>query len=155
MGIVVMAALVLFPGASHSAPPVISCSISSATLSFGALDPSAAVTIAAIPATIQIVCTRSVGAGQINFTITETRSPSYNVAPVGYKLQHLGAPSTEYVPYALTFLAGGSPIVFPYSDRASNGVPYVIDVNGSVQGLDYIDAYWGNYADAITLTIAP
>ena len=148
--------VVFHPRMVNGAPPVFSCTISaSATLAFGTLDPAVATNTAAIPTSIQFTCTRSAGGGKIAYTITETRSGSYTVAPVGYKMQHQGVPTTEYIPYAITYTLAGAPIVFPFSGNASNNVPETITITGTVLGVDYQNAYVGAFGDTIGLTITP
>lgn len=153
-----LAAQGAIPGICRSAPPPPSCNFStplgSAVLAFGTLDPANPVNVAATPTAIQFTCTKT-GGGAVAFQITETRSASYNVPPAGYKMQHVGAPASEYLPYSIRFVLNGVPIVFPYTGSAPKNALQTITINGTVLGTSYENAYFGSYSDLVSFAITP
>jgi len=100
------------------------------SVSFGAIDPTLTT-----PATFSVI---------LNFKCTGSANATFNISgqndtgPGAYRLQNLTQP--QYLPYSITT------VVIPGTK---------ITLNGQVVASDYQNAYAGNYADQLTVTILP
>jgi hypothetical protein len=106
------------------------------TLPFGNLDPSSAASATSV-VTIGIICSGSQG----TWFMTSDDGLYYNGATKRMRHQTV---LTEYLPYTVTF-----------SPTTGNKFSRTITASGTILNSSYINAYVGDYADRVTLTITP
>lgn len=111
---------------------------SGGTMAFGDLDPSTPIDKNAIVTQPIFWCTKGA-----SYSISDDNG-SYESGTT-FRAKH--ASLLEYIPYTFTYTATGT----------GNGPnsPITMNIAGTIQGTDYVNASAGNYADTVTLTITP
>jgi hypothetical protein len=100
------------------------------SVSFGTIDPTLST-----PVTFSVILNfKCTGSANASFTITGQN----DTGPGAYRLQNLSQP--QFLPYSI------STVVIPGTK---------ITLNGQIVASDYQNAYVGNYADQLTVTILP
>ena len=112
----------------------------SATLNFGAIDPSSAVNAAA-SATVQFVCNGS--ANPASYSISQNGG-LYNS---GGRNRMINTDGIHYLPYSIS--------LSPASGTVPKSVNENLTVSGAVAVADFQSAQYGSYSDTVTLTITP
>lgn len=111
----------------------------SATLGFGAIDPSSAVNATATT-TVQFVCNGT--ANPATYSISQDGG-LYNSG--GNRM--INTDGIHYLPYAIS--------LSPASGTVPKGANENLTVNGTVAAADFQTAQYGSYSDTVTLTITP
>ncbi len=111
-------------------------------LSFGSLNPLNSGNGTA-SATITFRCGGS--APTATFIISQD-SGLYKTGPNGNRMRHATV-LTEYLPYALT--------LSPTSGTVLKNVSQTVTVSGTITAPDYQNAYAGNYADTVVISLNP
>lgn len=114
----------------------------SSTVSFGTLDPGNPVDITA-NASIGFVCR---GSAPIATFIVTDDDGLHETGPDANRMRHASV-LTEYLPYRLTLA--------PTSGTAPKNAPQSLVVTGTVQGIDYSNAYAGSYSDTVVVSLLP
>ena len=118
---------------------------SNVALSFGSLDPGDP-TDQNRPATLTFTC-RGNGNNAITFSITHD-SGLYETGPDAPQMRTTTPTGGyEYLPYSLT--------LSPTSGSIPKNTDTSLAISGRVMGVDYQDAYPGNYSDTVTISINP
>lgn len=120
------------------------CKFSTATsaLAFGSLDPGNPVDVT-VSTTIGFRCMGS--APVATFLITDDDG-LHEILPAGNRMQHVALPA-QFLPYEMTLA--------PVTGTVPKNVPQTLTVTGTVRGASYQNAYAGNYADTVVISIAP
>lgn len=114
----------------------------SATLAFGAIDPSGSAA-ATQSTTISFKCVGS--ALSATFSISHD-SGLYETAVNANRMRHATV-TTEYLRYSLT--------LNPVTATVPRNTDQTITITGTVAAPDYQNAYVGSYADTVVLTLIP
>jgi spore coat protein U-like protein len=113
------------------------------TLSFGNLDPGNSVDKNA-NTTLIFTCNGN-GNNLITFSITYD-SGLYESGPNAPRMRNT-TQTTEYLPYSLT--------LNPTSGSVPKKTNTSLAISGTVRGVDYQDAYPGNYSDSVIISTVP
>lgn len=109
----------------------------SATMNFGTLDP-ANITNATATAALQFWCTKSAA-----YTVTDNGGA--NKSGTQRRMKDAG---TNFINYSITpYVASGT--------GAGKATAITLNLNGTVNNADYINAAVGAYSDVVTFTINP
>lgn len=134
-------AVLALPCYCHAA----TCSFNSGptTLNFGSLDPGTGADVT-ITGTVTFRC---IGAGPFPtfFTITDDDG-RYETGTNANRMRNT-AVLTEFLPYTFSLV--------PPTGGVNRNVTTTVTLTGAVRGVDYRNAYVGNYSDTVTLTIVP
>ena len=120
------------------------CKFSSASsaLSFGNLDPGNPVDVI-VSTTIGFRCMGS--APVATYLITDDDG-MHDILPDGNRMRHTALPA-RFLPYQMT--------LNPVSGSVPKNVPQTLTVTGTVRGVDYQNAFAGDYADSVVITLEP
>jgi len=112
--------------------------ITGGTMAFGSLDPNSGSDVNAT-ASPTFWCTKNA-----SYTITD--DDGLHKSGTTHRMQH-AVTLTEFIPYTFTYASAGTG-----QGRTS---PITLTINGTVAYADYRNSASGDYADTVTLTIAP
>ena len=115
----------------------------STTLDFGNLDPLSPVDVNA-STTLNFMCFQFPPSPVTYFVGDD--DGLYETGPNANRMIHSTNPAW-FLPYSLTVVNGAATIP-PFSLQT-------LDINGTVNGADYVGALLGNYTDIVTITIVP
>jgi len=120
------------------------CKFNSAStaLSFGAIDPAGSADATAT-ASLIVKCA---GAAPLATFFIAHDSGLYGASPSALRMRHATLPA-EYLPYGLT--------LDPVTASVPKNTKVTLTLSGKVTATDYQNAYAGNYADTVTLTLTP
>ena len=116
---------------------------STSTLNYGSLDPANPVDRNG-STTVGFGCNGN-GNAPITFAITDDDG-LYKTGPNAPRMRH-ATQLSEYLPYDLSYT--------PSSGSVSKNTDQNLAVSGTVKGVDYQNAYAGNYSDTVILSINP